>query len=85
MRQAPAIPLDDEDRALLAFERRWWSHAGAKEEAIRRELGMSPTVYYQRLRLLLDHPGAREVDPALVQRLQAQRAARRRPARPAGD
>jgi Protein of unknown function (DUF3263) len=71
-------PLADRDRAVLAFERQWWKYAGAKEEAIRREFGMSPTAYYQLLTRLIDDPAALEADPMLVKRLQRQRAARHR-------
>ncbi|WP_300265883.1 DUF3263 domain-containing protein [Microbacterium sp.] len=35
--------------ALLAFEQRWPRHTGHKEEAIRRELGLTPARYYQLL------------------------------------
>ncbi|HEV8650305.1 MAG TPA: DUF3263 domain-containing protein [Actinomycetes bacterium] len=69
-------PLADRDRAVLAFERQWWKYAGAKEEAIRREFGMSPTAYYQLLTRLIDDPAALAADPMLVKRLQRQRAAR---------
>jgi hypothetical protein len=65
-------------RGVLAFERRWWRHAGAKEEAIRREFGIGPTAYYQLLSRLLDDPAASAYDPMLVKRLQRQRASRRR-------
>ena len=34
-------PLGERERGVLAFERQWWRHAGAKEEAIRREFGVS--------------------------------------------
>jgi len=71
-------PLTDRDRAVLAFERQWWKYAGAKEEAIRREFGMSPTAYYQLLTTLIDDPSALQADPMLVKRLQRQRASRRR-------
>jgi len=74
---APA-PLTERDRAVLAFERQWWKYAGAKEEAIRREFGMSPTAYYQLLTTLIDDPSALQADPMLVKRLQRQRASRRR-------
>ena len=65
-------------RSVLAFERHWWRHAGAKEEAIRREFGVGPTAYYQLLTRLLDDPAAMAYDPMLVKRLQRQRASRRR-------
>jgi hypothetical protein len=71
-------PLGERDRGVLAFERRWWRHAGAKEEAIRREFGVGPTAYYQLLSRLLDDPAALAYDPMLVKRLQRQRASRRR-------
>ena len=71
-------PLGERERNVLAFERRFWRHAGAKEEAIRRELGVAPTAYYQLLSQLIDDPAAIAYDPMLVKRLQRQRASRRR-------
>ena len=73
-----AGPLGERERSVLAFERHWWRHAGAKEEAIRREFGVGPTAYYQLLSRLLDDPAALAYDPMLVKRLQRQRASRRR-------
>jgi hypothetical protein len=66
------------DLAILAFERRWWRFAGAKEEAIRRELGLSPTAYYQLLDRLLDDPSALRAEPVLIDRLRRLRATRDR-------
>jgi hypothetical protein len=74
----PAGPLGERERSVLAFERQWWRHAGAKEEAIRRQFGIGPTAYYQLLSRLLDDPAALAYDPMLVKRLQRQRASRRR-------
>ena len=74
----PPAPLGDQERIVLAFERRWWRHPGAKEEAIRREFGVGPTAYYQLLSRLIDDPAAIAYDPMLVKRLQRQRAARQR-------
>ena len=74
----PPAPLGEQERIVLAFERRWWRHAGAKEEAIRREFGVGPTAYYQLLSRLIDDPAAIAYDPMLVKRLQRQRASRRR-------
>ena len=69
------MPLTDRDRALLDFESRWWAaqwrrHAGAKEEAIRAELGLAPARYYQLLGRLIDTTDAQEHDPMLVKRLR---------------
>jgi len=68
----------ERDLAVLALERQWWKYAGAKEEAIRRQFGISPTAYYQLLSRLIDEPAVLAADPMLVKRLQRQRAARRR-------
>ena len=78
-RAGGAGPLGERERSVLAFERQWWRHAGAKEEAIRREFAVGPTAYYQLLSRLIDDPAAIAYDPMLVKRLQRQRAARRRP------
>jgi hypothetical protein len=77
-RDVEAGPLGKRERGVLAFERQWWRHAGAKEEAIRREFGIGPTAYYQLLSRLIDDPAAIAYDPMLVKRLQRQRASRRR-------
>jgi hypothetical protein len=66
------------DLQILAFERRWWQHAGAKEEAIRRELGIRPADYYQALSRLLDDPAALAADPALIDQLRRLRETRHR-------
>jgi hypothetical protein len=66
------------DRAILDFERCWWTRSGTKEAAIRTELGLSGTRYYERLRALVDDPAAYEYDPLTVKRLCRQRERRRR-------
>ena len=76
--EGSAAGLTPRDLAILAFERRWWRFAGAKEEAIRRELGLSPTAYYQLLSQLLDDPVAIQAEPVLVDRLRRLRATRDR-------
>jgi hypothetical protein len=73
-----ASTLDDRDREILDFERRWWRHAGAKEQAIRDTFGLSATRYYQLLNRLLDEPAALAHDPVLVGRLRRLRASRTR-------
>ncbi|MGO4785409.1 DUF3263 domain-containing protein [Cryobacterium sp. W22_MBD10_FK3] len=71
-----ALGLGTHDVQLLAFERRWWSHPGAKEQAIRSEFGLSAARYYQLLGALIDSPLALAHDPMLVKRLQRMRDAR---------
>lgn len=70
--------LDERQLAILAFERQWWRHAGAKEEAIRAEFGLSAARYYQLLNAVIDSPAALREDPMLVKRLQRARDARTR-------
>ncbi|MEP6479585.1 MAG: DUF3263 domain-containing protein [Rhodoglobus sp.] len=74
--QPPAVELADRDRRILEFERQWWRHAGAKEEAIRSEFGLSAARYYQLLNAVIDSPAAVRHDPMLVKRLQRARDAR---------
>ncbi|MFE2599761.1 DUF3263 domain-containing protein [Streptomyces sp. NPDC059396] len=69
--------LSARDRAVLAVERRGWPGPGAKERAIREDLGISPTRYYQLLGALLDDPRAAEHDPVTVNRLRRIRAEKR--------
>ena len=73
--------LTDRERQVLVFERQWWKHAGAKEQAIRDRFEVSTTRYYQLLNALLDKPAAAEFDPVLVGRLRRLRATRSRRSR----
>jgi hypothetical protein len=68
----------DRERQILEFERFWWKYAGAKERAIRDNLGMSATRYYQLLNAIIDLQEAVGYDPILVKRLQRLRAFRQR-------
>lgn len=74
----PASGLSERDHRILDFERQWWKHPGAKEQAIRDGFDMSATRYYQLLNGLIDRPEALAHDPMLVKRLQRRRAQRRR-------
>ncbi|MCX4753635.1 DUF3263 domain-containing protein [Kitasatospora purpeofusca] len=76
-RPAGPVGLDARDRAVLALEARSWRTAGAKERAVREELGLSSTRYYQLLNGLLDRPEALAHAPVLVNRLRRVRDARR--------
>lgn len=68
--------LSPRDARILDFERQWWRHAGAKEEAIRSEFSLSAARYYQLLNAVIDAPEAVRYDPMLVGRLQRARDAR---------
>jgi hypothetical protein len=69
--------LNERQRAVLALERRSWPAPGAKERAIREQLGMVPVRYYQLLNALLDDPRALAHDPVTVNRLRRIRESRR--------
>jgi hypothetical protein len=69
--------LSERDLSVLAVERRGWPGPGMKERAIREQLGMSPTRYYQLLNALLDDPRALAHDPVTVNRLRRRREAQR--------
>jgi len=68
--------LSELEQEILAFERSWWKHAGAKETAVRERWDISSTRYYQVLAVLIDKPEALAYDPMLVRRLQRLRDAR---------
>lgn len=69
--------LSEREQAVLEFEKHWWRFEGAKQQAIREELHLSPTRYYQVLNTLLDNPDALRAEPVVVRRLQRQRQSRR--------
>lgn len=70
--------LTAREQQVLVFERKWWKHAGAKEQAIRDTFDLSATRYYQVLNTLLDNPAALVFDPILVGRLRRLRSTRAR-------
>ncbi|WP_435205319.1 DUF3263 domain-containing protein [Micromonospora sp. bgisy143] len=74
----PEAGLTALEEAILNFERQWWRHAGAKEQAVRDTFGVSSTRYYQLLNGLLDNPAALAADPVLIGRLRRLRSSRAR-------
>lgn len=72
------MALTERDRAILDFERSWWSEVGPKELAIRERFELSTTRYYEILAEILDSPDAIEHDPLVVRRLRRLRDRRRR-------
>ncbi|MGD1224336.1 DUF3263 domain-containing protein [Streptomyces krungchingensis] len=69
--------LSARERGILAMERRGFSGPGAKERAVREQLGLAPVRYYQLLNALLDDPRALAHDPVTVNRLRRVRDSRR--------
>ena len=72
------MALSQRDREILAFEREWFKHVGAKDSEVRARFGISATRYYQILNELLASPAAMSEDPMLVKRLQRMRSSRQR-------
>jgi hypothetical protein len=70
------MQLTETDRAILDFERTWWTAAGSKESLIRQELRISPTRYYRLLASLVEDDAALAYDPLTIKRLRRRRAAR---------
>ncbi len=70
--------LTDQQRAVLDFAALTWRTPGAREEAIRARLDLSPTRYAQLLNGLLDRPAALAYAPVLVNRLRRLRERRAR-------
>ncbi len=76
--QLPDGELSERDRAILDLERSWWLVYRSKEQAIRSELELSTSRYYQRLHDLIDGRPAFDYDPMVVLRARRARTARRR-------
>lgn len=72
------MALSERDRAILDFERSWWQLEGSKEAAIRLQLDLSATRYYELLHALCDSDDARAYDPLVIHRLRRHRLRRRR-------
>jgi hypothetical protein len=72
------MALTERDKAILDFERTWWTEAGPKDTAIRERFELSGTRYYQLLTELIDDRDALDYDPLLIRRLRRDRERRRR-------
>jgi hypothetical protein len=72
------MALSDRQRAVLEFERTWWTQPGSKEMAIRTRLGLSPARYRQVLAALVDSEEADAYDPLVIRRLRRRREELRR-------
>ncbi len=72
------MDLTERDRAILDFERTWWSMTGPKEAHIKEQFELSAARYYQILGELLESTDAYDYDPLVVRRLRRMRDRRRR-------
>ena len=72
------MALSSRAKAILDFERTWWTEGGLKEVAIKERFSLSSGRYYQLLSELLDSAEALSYDPLVVRRLRRLRDRRRR-------
>ena len=72
------MALTERDRAIIEFERTWWSEDSSKESIIRDRFALSTTRYYELLGDLIDSDEAYEFDPLVIRRLRRLRDRRRR-------
>nr|WP_280842267.1 DUF3263 domain-containing protein [Kocuria subflava] len=63
------------ESAILDMESRRFKYQGAKERAIRSQIQIPVTTYYQHLNVLIDNPVAWAAQPALMRRLRDHRDA----------
>lgn len=70
--------LSARDKAILDFERSWWSDGGVKEAIIAERFELSTARYYEILGEILEQPAAMDHDPLLVRRLRRLRDARQK-------
>jgi hypothetical protein len=61
--------LSSEDRAILDFERGWWTEPGPKDQAIEMSLGLTSRSYYERLLVLVQTRDAFDYDPLTTKRV----------------
>jgi hypothetical protein len=76
--QAVSVSLTDRERAILDFERSWWSEDVEKEVLVSERFGIDTAEYYRLLNDLIDRPEALAHDPLSVRRLRRLRDRRRR-------
>ena len=71
------MDLTERERAMLAFERRWWRYGATRASAARQRFGLGPGEYSRIITTLVDRPAALAHDPVLVRRLRRMRDSRR--------
>lgn len=72
------MALSDRERAILDFERSWWTQDAPRDDLIEERFGCSPEVYLGELNALLESSDALVYDPLVVRRLRRLRDRRRR-------
>ena len=73
-----ASELSERERALIDFEREWWTLGSRKDVAIRDRFEMSVSSYYRALQRLIDRAEALQYEPLTILRLRKRREQARR-------
>ena len=77
-RKADCVDLTQREKAILDFERTWWTEPGPKEMVIAEKFELSSERYSALLAELLESEAAESYDPLVVKRLRRMRERRRR-------
>ena len=72
------MSLTERERAVLDFERTWWTFDGSRELLIRDRFECEPEAFSLELGALVDSPEALAYDPLVIHRLRRQRDRARR-------
>ena len=72
------VSLTERQRAIIEFERTWWSLDDERDVLIRRRFACEPGAYNDELNQVLQDPEALAVDPLVVRRLLRLRDRKRR-------
>lgn len=77
-RKADAVQLTERDKAILDFERSWWTEPGSKDSVIADRFELATSRYYEILNELIESVEAEIYDPLVVRRLRRMRDRRTR-------
>jgi hypothetical protein len=72
------MALTERERAVIDFERTWWTLDGSRDALIRDRLDCTPEAFALELVALVDSPDALAHDPLVVHRLRRDRDRRRK-------
>lgn len=72
------MALTEQEKAILEFERGWWTLDDQRDMVIEERFGLSSAAYYEVLNDLVDRADAMQHDPLVVRRLRRLRDRKRR-------
>jgi len=72
------MPLTERERAVLDFERTWWTLDEPRDQVIRARFACTPEVFARELAAMVDSSDALAHDPLVVHRLRRRQDRARR-------